>query len=148
VNNRWPALIVAAVLVVFGASLMMSHVRTRRRQRDETDRDENERAHLDQRYRRRMRISGTFVVLGVLIGVGDAVLPMHKNQPLVITLYWIGVLLLTGWVLLQGVGDFWSTAAYTGAELGRIREKRRELERQIVEFKHQNLGHRDFDESP
>jgi hypothetical protein len=148
VNNSWPALIVAVVLIVFGASLMVSHVRTRRRRRGDLRLEENERAFFENRYRRRMRISATFIILGILIGVGDALLPMHKNQPLVISLYWIGVLLLTGWVLLQGFGDLWSTAAYTGAELTRIRQKRDELERQLVEFKHRNLGGRDFDDSP
>jgi cation transport ATPase len=147
VDNRWPALIVAVVVIVFGASLMVSHVRSARRHRSDSDREENERAYFEKRYRRRMRISATFIILGILIGVGDAILPMHKNQPLVITLYWIGVLVLTGWVMLQGLSDLWSTAAYTDAELTRIREKRRELERQLVEFKHRNLGGRDFGDS-
>ncbi|HEV8003092.1 MAG TPA: hypothetical protein VGP63_24615 [Planctomycetaceae bacterium] len=146
-NNRWPALIVAVVLVAFGTSLMVSHVRSWRRRRGSLAFDEGERAFLERRYRRRMRISATFIILGILIGAGDAVLPMHKNQPLAITLYWIGVLVLTGWVMLQGLGDLWSTAAHTGAELTRIRQKRHELERQLVEFKHRNLGDRGFDES-
>ena len=70
---------------------------------------------------------------------------MQRNQPLVIGLYWIGVLLLTGWVVLEGFGDLWSTATYTDTELTRIQQKRSELERQLVEFKHRNLGDRDFD---
>jgi hypothetical protein len=147
VDNRWPALIVAVVLITFGASLMVSHVRSWRRRRDSLIADEKEFGFFEKRYRRRMRIAATFVILGVLIGVGDALLPMHKNQPLAISLYWIGVLLLTGWVMLQGFGDLWSTAAYTGAELTRIRQKRHELERQLVEFKHRNRAERGFDES-
>jgi hypothetical protein len=145
VNNFWPGLIVATVLVVFGASLMVSHVRSWRRQRGDLRHDENDRAYFEKRYRRRMRISGTFVILGILIGVGDGLLPMQRNQPLVIGLYWIGVLLLTGWVVLQGFGDLWSTATYTDTELTRIQQKRSELERQLVEFKHRTLGERDFD---
>ncbi len=146
VDNRWPALIVAVVLVVFGISLMVSHRRTRRRWLGDLHLDEGESQFLQKRYRRRMRIAATFAILGVLIGVGDAVLPIQKKQPLAVTLYWIGVLLLTGWVMLQGFWDLWSTAAYTGAELNRIRQKRRELEQQLVEFKHRNLGERGFDE--
>jgi hypothetical protein len=147
VDNRWPALIVAAVVIAFGATLMVSHVRSWRRQRSDPGYDENERTFYEKRYRRRMRISATFIILGILIGVGDALLPMKKNQPLVITFYWIGVLLLTGWVMLLGISDLWSTAAYTDAELTRIRQKRQELERQLVEFKHRNLGGRNFNES-
>jgi hypothetical protein len=145
VNNPWPALIVAVVLVVFGTSLMVAHVRSWRRHRSKLGLDEDERGFFRKRYRRRMRIAATFIILGILIGVGDAFLPMHKNQPTAITLYWIGVLLLTGWVMIQGFGDLWSTAVYTGAELSRIRQKRNELERQLVEFKHRNLGDREFD---
>jgi hypothetical protein len=140
-------LIVAVVLVVFGAALLVSHVRTWRGQRHDLHLDEHERAFFQKRYRRRTRIAATFVILGILIGVGDAFLPMRKNQPLAITLYWIGVLLLTGWVMLQGFADLWSTASYTGAELSRIRDKRRELERQLVEFKHRNLKDEEFDAS-
>jgi hypothetical protein len=145
VNNPWPALIVAVVLVIFGTSLMVAHVRSWGRQRGKLGLDEDERGFFQKRHRRRMRIAATFIILGFLIGVGDAFLPMHKNQPTVITLYWIGVLLLTGWVMLQGVNDLWSTAVYTGTELSRIQQKRHELERQLVEFKHRNLGDRDLD---
>jgi len=145
VNNPWPALIVAVILVLFGTGLIVAHVRSWRRQRGKLCLDEDERGFLQKRYRRRMRIAAAFIVLGILIGVGDAFLPMHKHQPTAITLYWIGVLVLTGWVMLQGFSDLWSTAVYTSTELSRIKQKRHELERQLVEFKHRNLGERDFD---
>jgi hypothetical protein len=145
VNNPWPALIVAVILVLFGTSLMVAHVRSWRRQRGKLGLDEDERGFLQKRHRRRMRIAATFIILGILIGVGDAFLPLHKKLAMAITPYWIGVLLLTGWVMLQGVNDLWSTAVYTGTELTRIQQKRHELERQLVEFKHRNLGERDFD---
>ena len=144
-NNPWPALIVAALLVVFGASFMVSHFRSWRRQLGRPNLDDNERAYLEKRYRRRMRTSAAIIILGILIGGGDLVLPRLKNQPLIFTFYVIGLLVLTGWVMLQGFGDLWSTATYTDAELARIRNQRRELERQLVEFKHRNLGDRDFD---
>ena len=145
-DNRWPALIVAVVLVIFGVFLMASHVRTRRRLRGDSRLEDNDQAFFDQRHRRRMRIAALFVILGILIGVGDALLPMHKQQPLAITLYWIGVLLLTGWVMVLGVGDFWSTAVHTAAEFSRIRQKRQEFEQQLVEFKHRHLGNRELDD--
>ncbi len=81
-------------------------------------------------------------ILGVLIGMGDALLPFQRRHPVPTTLYWIGVLLLTGWVMLLGFGDLWSTVAYGRAELARVRQKQRELERQVVEFKHRNLDGR------
>jgi hypothetical protein len=145
VNNPWPELIVAVVLIVFGATFMASHVRSWRRQQGNLHLDAIERAYFEKRYRRRMRTSAAIIVLGILIGLGDVVLPKFKNQPLIFTFYVLGLLILTGWVMLQGLGDLWSTATYTDAEMTRIREKRRELERQLVEFKHRNLGDREFD---
>jgi hypothetical protein len=44
--------------------------------------------------------------------------------------------------MLLGFGDLLSTAAYGRAELARVRQKQRELERQVVEFKHRNLDGR------
>jgi hypothetical protein len=145
VNNSLPAIIVAVMLIVFGAGFMTSHVRSWRRQLGYADLDDNDRAFFEKRYRRRMRTSAAIIVLGVLIGVGDVVLPRLKNEPLIFTFYVLGLLVLTGWVMLQGFGDLWSTATYTDAELTRIRTKRQELERQIVEFKHRNLPEREFD---
>jgi phosphatidylglycerophosphate synthase len=145
VNNIWPEVIVAVVLMLFGATFMASHVRSWRRHRGSLHLDSSERAYFEKRYRRRMRTSAAIIILGILIGLGGVVLPKLKNQPLIFTFYVLGLLVLTGWVMLQGLGDLWSTATYTDAELTRIRNQRHELERQLVEFKHRNLGDREFD---
>jgi hypothetical protein len=142
VNNPWPALAVAVALVAIGVSMMSSHVRGWRRQQSDPTLDERDLVYYRRRYRRRMQISAIIAILGVLIGMGDALLPFQRRHPLPTSLYWIGVLLLTGWVMLLGFGDLLSTAAYGRAELARVRQKQRELERQVVEFKHRNLDGR------
>jgi hypothetical protein len=139
VNNTWPALIVAAILLAIGISMMASHVRSWRRQQADTTLDERDLAYYRRRFRRRMQMSAILAILGVLIGLGDVMLPFQKRHPIPVSLYWIGVLLLTGWVILLGFGDLWSTAAYGRVELARVRQKRRELERQVIEFKHRHL---------
>jgi hypothetical protein len=135
VNNPWPALVVGAVLVGLGVVLIVSHVRTWHDQRTDPALDEADRLYYQRRFRRRVQVSGMLALIGVLIAVGDTLLPLQR-QPLWTTLYWIGVLLLLGWVILLGFGDFWSTAARAKIEMARMRQRRRELERQIVEFKH------------
>jgi hypothetical protein len=144
-NNPWPALSVGVALVGLGVSAMISHVRSWRRMRDNAELGDEERTYYYRRYRRRLQISGMLAILGILIGVGDVILPWQQ-RPLWPTLYWIGVLLLTGWVLLLGIADLVSTAAYSRAQLARVRQQQRELERHIVEFKHRHLGEsRDVD---
>ena len=127
-----------------GLALARSHRRSWIRQQGDPSLTDYEREFYRRRYRRRIQVASMLAMLGVLIGAGDLTMPLQR--PFWATLYWIGVLLLTGWVMLQGFWDLWSTAAYTGAELNRIRQKRRELEQQLVEFKHRNLGERGFDE--
>ncbi len=146
-DSLWPALSVAAALVLIGSGMISSHVRSWRREQADPSMSDDDRTYYRRRYRRRMQTSAILVVLGVLIGLGDALLSVRQlNQaPLLTTLYWIGVLVLTGWVMLLGFGDLWSTAARTQVELSRAREKQRELERQIVEFKHQHFGRRSPD---
>lgn len=142
-KSPWPALIVAVVLVFIGSSMMAAHVRSWRRQQADPTLDESDHNFYRRRYRRRMQISGTFAILGVLIGLGDAVLSRQANHPLAITFYVIGLLSLTGWVMLLGIAEFWSTAARGRVELARARQKRRELERQVIEFKHRHLENND-----
>lgn len=144
-NNPWPALAVAVALVAIGIGLMSWHVRGWRRQQSDPTLEEHDRDYYRRRYRRRMQIATILAVLGVLIGLGDALLPFQKRHPIPTSLYWIGVLLLTGWLMLLGFADMWSTAAYSRAALARVRLKRRELERQVVEFKHRNPDGRDSD---
>jgi hypothetical protein len=140
VNNPTPATIVAIGLAALGVGLLVSHQRTWRSQQDDPALSDEERAFLHRRYRRRMQTSGMLSLLGILIGVGDALLVIQKQQPIWPTLYWIGVLLLTGWVMLLAFGDLMSTAARAKAELARARQKQRELERQVVEFKNRLRG--------
>jgi hypothetical protein len=148
VNNPWPALIVAVVLIVLGLSMVAAHVRSWRRQQQDSTLDEEDLAFYRRRYRRRMQISATIAVLGLLIGLGDALLPFQAKHPLPITLYVIGLLLLTGWVMLRGFADLWSTAARGKVELARMREKRRDLERHVIEFKHRHFDDRGSEDSP
>ena len=78
-NNPWPALAVAVALVAIGISLMSSHVRSWRRQQNDPTLEEHDRDYYRRRYRRRMQISAMLAVLGVLIGLGDALLPFQKT---------------------------------------------------------------------
>jgi drug/metabolite transporter (DMT)-like permease len=136
VNNPWPALIVGLVLIASGTLAIRSHIRSWRRQQNDPTFEDRDREYYQRRYRRRMQMSAILVILGFLIGAGDVLLPFQKAHPGPVAMYWIGVLLLTGWLILLGFGDLISTMAYGRIELARVQQKHRDLERQVVEFKH------------
>ena len=138
-NNPWPALIVGVVLIASGSFAIRSHMRSWRRQQNDPTFADRDREYYQRRYRRRMQMSAILVILGILIGVGDALLPFQKRHPIPVSLYWIGVLLLTGWLILLALADLVSAFAYGRVELARVRQKHRELERQVIEFKHRQV---------
>ena len=83
-------------------------------------------------------------VLGVLLAVGDQ-LPILRKRPglWLFGLYWLAVLLLTFWVMLLAVGDFYSTRAHARSSLAQIRKKQRELQRQIAGIKRRRSNGQD-----
>jgi|TARA_B100000029_G_scaffold466804_1_gene502612 uncharacterized protein YlxW (UPF0749 family) len=80
-------------------------------------------------------MSGMIAVLGVMLGVGDALI---WSQGLVVaTVYWIVVIGVGVWLLLLGVADLASVrigSRDARDELRQIREKRKELEAELEEL--------------
>lgn len=89
-----------------------------------------------------MQTSGMIAVLGVLLAVGDQ-LPILRHDPTLFTLYWIGVLLLTFWVMLLAAGDYLTTRSHARSELARIRRQQHELEKQLAELKRRGSNGQD-----
>ncbi len=127
---------------MIGLALVAAHLRTWKRKQNEPNLEEAERVHLAARFRRRLQTSGMIAVLGVLIAVGD-LLPVLRRNPGLFGLYWFGVLLLTAWVMLLGVGDYFSTRVHGRAALARLRKKQNELEQEIAEIKRRGSNGRD-----
>lgn len=132
-----PEISVGVTVLGIGIGMMSSHARSWRHQQNVPNLSDDERRYYFRRYRRRMQISGMLALDGILIALGG-ILFLIPPRPLVLSLYWLGVLLLTGWVILLAMGDYWSTAARGRIELARVQQKKRELARDIVEFKHRH----------
>jgi hypothetical protein len=148
VNNPWPALIVGVVLVFGGSLAIYLHRRSWRRLQDDPTFEGPDREFYGRRYRRRMQMSAILVIDGLLIGAGDVLLPIGKNHPGPVALYWIGVLLLTGWLMVLGLAELVSSAARSRIELARVQQNHRDLERQVIEFKHRNFGNPGSGDAP
>ena len=140
--NEWIVPTAGGLLVLVGLGLVAAHVRSWRQQKRDPDLAESDRLYLYARVRRRVQTSGMIALLGVLLGVGDQ-LPNWQNRPGLFGFYWLGVLLLTGWVMLLALGDFFSTRSHARSSLADIRHKQRELERQVAEFKRRGSNGRD-----
>ena len=106
--------LVALLLIVSSAALMVWHVRTWRRLRQEES-SEREQDFRRRQFRRRMQTSAMLGVLGAAILVGQLLLPViHSRMFLVI--YWSGVLVLVFWIALLAIADVVATSFYYSRE--------------------------------
>jgi len=124
-----------AVLVAVGLLMIRSHRRAWARQQGEAGLSREDRTRLFLRYRRRLQMSGMIAVLGVMLGVGDALI--WDQGLLVATVYWVVVIGLGVWLLLLGIADLASVRVGSRDardELRQISEKRKELEAELEEM--------------
>lgn len=133
--DRILAPIFGGLLALAGGVAMWLHARAWRRQQDE-DLEEPDRVHYRGRYRRRMQVSGLIALVGLMIGLGDALVPWQK-VPTLFAIYWLAVILFATWILVLGLADMFATRAHTQAALARIRSQQRVLERQLAEARAQ-----------
>lgn len=121
---------VAAVLVVTGGVFLWRHRVGWRKQQSDPSHDAADQRYFSRRYRRRMQTSSLLIVIGVLIGIGDPLIPWQK-LPGLFAIYWGGVLLLACWVILQAVSDLSSTRMHSRQSLADLRRKQAELRQEL-----------------
>lgn len=135
--------ITGAILLVFGLAMIRSHRQSWAAQKNDAELPEAERVYLYRRYRRRMQTSAMLVVLGILIALGDALVPWRNLPPIAYFIYWGGVLLLTLWVILLAFGDMASTRVHARISLAQVQEKRRQLEQELAEYRNRRSNGRE-----
>ena len=137
--------VVGLLLLAFGLGLMRWHVVGWQAQRDEEQLSDRERNRYYRRFRRRMQTSGMLALLGLMIAVGDALVPWQRFPNLFVV--WIGLmLLLVLWIILLALGDLASTTAHSRHELARVRQEQRALELRLEELKGRRSNGRRPDE--
>ncbi len=99
----WVNIGFAILLLVVSALMMGEHAlswrRTQSRQLDRVEFD-----FLQRRYQSRMQTSLLIGVIGVLIFIG-----IWVDKPRAMAVYWLGVSMIVGWLLLAASAD-WSTS--------------------------------------
>jgi hypothetical protein len=131
--NSWAAVGVGACLLGVGLLFMRWHVREWRQEKNDSSLDPNDLQHYHARYRRRMQTSGMLVLLGLLIPLWDWLMDLKLVIPATI----VGFLVfgLVGWVILMALGDMLSTRSHSHVALSKVREKQRDLERQVADLR-------------
>jgi len=133
-----PAAVFGGGLLLVGILMMRSHRATWAGQQVDPGLNQWDRQRLRSRYRRRMQMSGMICVMGVMLGVGDAMI--WQQDPAWIAVYWIVVICLGAWLLLLGMGDLTSVrmdAKQALTELRQIGSQRKELEAELEEIRRQ-----------
>ncbi len=124
------------VLLVIGVLMMRAHRRTWVQQQDDPGLNPRDLTRLGTRYRRRMQMSGMIGVLGVMLGVGDALIWEQDLQ--MIAIYWIVVIGLGAWLLVLGMGDLASVRIDSKQAISELRDigaRRQELEAELAEMR-------------
>ncbi len=139
-DDRLPALIFGGCLVLGGIAALVWHVRSWRTRRADPSLSGDERRYFRRQLARRLQTSGLIVVIGILLPVGDGLIPEEtwKEHPGWFAVYWMVVLALAMWVLALGFGDLLSTRLHSRDALNRLqqlRQQQRELEREIAQLK-------------
>ncbi len=108
----WSSTLVCVVLVASAAWLMRAHHHTWRQISKRKESDPRQWEYRRNQYRRRMQTSGMLGVVGIAVFAGyflGATLP-----GLFEVLYWLGVLVLVGWLVVLAMADVVSTRMYFG----------------------------------
>lgn len=128
-RDDWlPAVAMGLSLVLLGGWFLSLHWQAWRRHAVDSSLSDSERDYFRRQFRRRMQASGIILVIGLMLPIGDSLIPWRKGDVSVATLYWLLVLALTCWVVLLAMGDLVSSRAHSRVTLSRLRSKQRELQ--------------------
>jgi ABC-type multidrug transport system fused ATPase/permease subunit len=136
-NNIIPSILFGAMLTIGGCALLWFHLRAWNKGPFSRLEDPAERTRYRLRFRRRLQVAVLLVVLGIMIPVGDALFGLRRS-PLLLTVYWMIVILLALWVMLLALFDWISSRSGIRAarnELAGLERKRRELEEEIARMR-------------
>lgn len=125
-DNPIPGLIFGACLIIAGIVMLLSQ-RKATKQLHQLEIKPNERNYLSKRISRRTQVAGMILIVGIMIPLGDTLIPWQK-APGTFAIYWLIVLGLACWTALLGLGDMAATHVHSAVELNEIHRQQMELE--------------------
>ncbi len=133
-----PALVFGGVLILMGGGSAWHQWRYRQ---PPDDGDDLTRQHAIRKLRRRLQVSAMLVLVGILIPLGD-MLPFFRREPVAFVIFWLGVLLLAGWIGLLAFADMASTKAHLSRAQRRLAQQKLQLEAELAEYRANRGGSR------
>lgn len=127
-GNSLPAFIMGGCLLAFSIGLAW---RQWKAGQETAGDDDLTRRHLRRRHFRRWQIIVLLMGVGIAIPLGDA-LPALRQKPALFAFYWMGVLAVTGWIIMLALGDLAATTVYGKAAGHRLERQRRALEEEVA----------------
>ena len=139
-------LLVGAVLVVLGTWLLIRHRRRLAGQLHDQSLAPEDADYLRRQNQRRQKTSILLIVLGVMIPAGDLLLErMEQPEPVTVTIYWIGVLLLVLYMIWLAAVELFVTGLHTRDALARVRSQQAVLENDLKKLR-ESLDRGDSDQ--
>ncbi len=108
-TNTWSIITFAVILLIASGVLIWRHLQSRRALNTD-ELDEREIDYLRRQFRRRMQTSAMLAIVGVALLIGIWINAL--NSPLVVVLYWLGVVLIVCCIALLAFADLISTRTY------------------------------------
>lgn len=122
-----PGLLFGGFLIVL--SLFMLFVQRRAfHELGENEVEGRERDFLLRRIRRRTQVAGMILIIGIMIPVGDTLIPWQKAVA-TFAIYWIIVIILALWTILLAFADMAATQMHTSVELTKLQHQQENLRR-------------------
>jgi len=105
--------------------------------------EEREHDFLYRQYRRRMQANWMVAIVGAAIALG-----VWVTEPLVAAAYWLGVVLVVGWMALLAVADLVTTRMYYGRLHREQLDERALLEAQLDQIRRRSSNGRPKQDNP
>ena len=136
-----PGLIFGGSLIVLGVFMVLTQWKVLK-ELNKSEHHNREYDFLLRRVRRRIQVAGLILIIGIMIPVGDALIPWQKAVA-TFAIYWIIVIILALWTILLAFADIAATRMHTSVELTRLHNQEQNLERAAQQLREAQQNERD-----
>ncbi|HUY92339.1 MAG TPA: hypothetical protein VMV10_26595 [Pirellulales bacterium] len=131
-SNLVTLVLFPGAVIALGLGLMISHVRSWRRNQGQFAAGD-ERRYYRRRFLRRVQTSAMLALAGLALIVGQLI-PPHV-WPSLFVFFWCGVALLLAWVVVLALADAAATRAYVGRLRRQRTAERSQLEQELMRLR-------------